>query len=111
MTKAQTHQTVVNVNDEWETPPSILLDKIRELDVHPVIDVFASKNNHKFLKYYTKENSAFWHEINEPFFANPEYSNIEKSSSKSYLGYIEIKDGYVSINDNNPKLKKFVENY
>jgi len=84
MSKAQTHQTVVNVNDEWETPPLLLHDKIVELGIHPVIDVFASKNNHKFLKYYTKENSAFFHEINEPFFANPEYSNIVQSMKFLY---------------------------
>lgn len=79
MSKAQTHHTVVNVNDLWETPKPILTKKLKELRITPKIDVFASKKNHKFDTYYTKEDSAFNHQLTKTFFANPEYSNILES--------------------------------
>ena len=89
MSKAQTHQTVVGINDLWETPKTVLLKKLRELRIKPKIDVFASKKNHKFSIYYTKENSAFEHEITKTFFANPEYSNIYESMKFLYEQHLK----------------------
>ena len=33
MTKAQTHQIIVNVNDMWETPQLLLDEKLKELTI------------------------------------------------------------------------------
>ena len=89
MSKAQTHQTVVIENDLWETPKTLLDEKLKELNIKPTLDVFASKDNHKFSKYYTAEDSAFNHEITETFFANPEYSNITESMKFLYHQHLK----------------------
>ncbi len=89
MTKAQTHQVVVGENDLWETPKILLEEKLEELNIKPIIDVFASKSNYKFSKYYTQEDSAFNHELTETFFANPEYSNITESMKFLYNQHLK----------------------
>lgn len=47
MTKAQHHQTVVNENDLWETPPSLLAEIMKKYDIHPILDVCATFENNK----------------------------------------------------------------
>lgn len=89
MSKAQTHQTIVQENDLWETPKQLLDKKLQELNIKPTLDVFASKSNHKFSKYYTQEDSAFNHELTETFFANPEYSNITESMKFLYEQHLK----------------------
>jgi len=84
MTKAQTHQTIVNENDLWETPPLILEDIMKKYDIHPTLDVCAIPQNKKFEKYFTPEDNALTQEWNEDFFMNPPYSEITQWMQKAY---------------------------
>lgn len=84
MTKAQTHQTVVSVNDLWETPPDRLRNFIIKHDVNPKIDVCASIQNKKFPKYFDFNDNALDKEWNEDFFMNPPYSEINIWIKKAY---------------------------
>jgi len=90
------HLTNININDEWETKLSDLQDAIKKYKINPVIDVFASKDNHKCITYYSKEDSAFNHKIDKPFFANPEYSNIDESMKFIYYQHLNYNvDGLI----------------
>ncbi len=84
MTKAQTHQTVVNENDLWETPPLLLEDIMKKYNIHPVLDVCATLQNTKFTKYFTPEQNGLSQEWNEDFFMNPPYSEINEWMKKAY---------------------------
>jgi len=84
MTRAQTHQTVVNENDLWETPPLILEDIMKKYDIHPVLDVCATSQNTKFEKYFTPEQDGLVQEWDEDFFMNPPYSEINEWMQKAY---------------------------
>jgi len=84
MTKAQTHQTIVNENDLWETPPLILHDKIKEYNIHPVLDVCATKLNSKFPAFITPEMNSLEKEWSVDFFMNPPYSEINQWMKKAY---------------------------
>jgi len=82
--KAQIHQTVVNVNDEWETPPNVLTDVMKKYNIHPLLDVCATEKNKKFSKYFSPINNALNKEWNEDFFMNPPYSKINVWMKKMY---------------------------
>jgi len=83
MTRAQTHQTVVNENDLWETPPLLLEDKMKEYNIHPTLDVCATTQNTKFEKYFTPQQDGLEQEWNEDFFMNPPYSEINQWMQKA----------------------------
>jgi len=89
MTKAQTHQTVVNENDMWETPPLIIDDIIKKYDIHPIIDVCATSTNHKFATYFTPKDNALTQEWREDFFMNPPYSEISQWMQKAYEQHLK----------------------
>jgi len=84
MTRAQTHQTIVNENDLWETPPVILHDKMKEYNIHPTLDVCATLQNTKFEKYFTIQDNALNQEWDKDFFMNPPYSEINEWMQKAY---------------------------
>jgi len=84
MTKAQTHQVIVNENDMWETPPGILEEAMIKYDVTPVMDVCATPQNTKFPKYFTPEQNGLTQEWKEDFFMNPPYSEINQWMKKAY---------------------------
>ncbi len=84
MTKAQTHQVIVNVNDCWETPPDILEKIMTKYDVHPTLDVCATIQNTKFPKYHTIHEDALTVQWTEDFFMNPPYSEITPWMKKAY---------------------------
>lgn len=67
MTKAQTHQTIIGINDEWETPPLLLKNKIAELGLNPIFDVCCNNTNTKFSKYYTIDNEPLSQKWDEDF--------------------------------------------
>jgi len=84
MTKAQTHQTVVNENDLWETPPLVLEETMKKYDINPILDVCATNQNTKFLQYFTPEDNALIKDWREDFFMNPPYSEINEWMQKAY---------------------------
>jgi len=84
MTKAQTHQVVVNENDLWETPPDVLEEAMIKYDIHPTLDVCAYPLNAKFPKFFTPINDALTQEWRENFFMNPPYSQITQWMQKAY---------------------------
>ena len=84
MTKAQHHQTIVNENDSWETPPLILAEVMKKYDITPVLDVCATIQNTKFPKYFTLQDDGLEQEWDEDFFCNPPYSQITAWISKVY---------------------------
>jgi len=84
MTKAQTHQVIVNENDSWETPPDKLEEAMIKYDVNPVIDVCASFENKKFKRYFSPHVNALNQEWTEDFFMNPPYSEITLWMKKAW---------------------------
>jgi len=88
MGKSTQHLQDININDEWETKFSDLHDAILRYKVNPVIDVFASKENHKCIKYFTKENSAFSQQLLLNSFANPMYSKIGECMKFLYYQHL-----------------------
>jgi len=84
MTKAQHHQTIVNENDLWETPPLILENIMKKYDIHPTLDVCATDSNAKFSKYLTIQDNALTIPWDEDFFMNPPYSEINLWMKKAY---------------------------
>jgi len=84
MTRAQTHQIVVNVNDSWETPRLLLEEIMEKYDIHPVLDVCATIQNTKFRTYFTPKDDSLNQEWREDFFMNPPYSEINQWMAKAY---------------------------
>ncbi len=88
MTRAQTHQTVVNegsnYNDLWETPPLVLADAMKQYDIHPTLDVCATFDNNKCDWYLGEELDSFDKEWDEDFFMNPPYSEINRWMKRAY---------------------------
>ena len=82
------HLADIEVNDEWETQKSDLQDAILKYKVNPVVDVFASKDNHKCTEFYSKENSAFNHQLKKDAFANPMYSQIDECMKFLYYQHL-----------------------
>lgn len=89
MTKAQTHQTIVGVEDNWETPPLLLKEVMEKYDIHPTLDVCATGYNTRFPKYITVQDNALTKEWTEDFFMNPPYSEINLWMQKAYEQHIE----------------------
>lgn len=89
MNKAYTHQTIVNVNNNWETPSKILLDAIKKYDIHPTLDVCATFENKKCNWYIGKELDSLKKEWNEDFFMNPPYSEITQWMKKAYEQHLK----------------------
>ena len=87
--KAQTHQTIVKVNDLWETPSLTLDDAMTKYDIHPVLDVCATSQNAKFEKYFTPEQDGLIQEWSVDFFMNPPYSQINQWMQKAYEQYLK----------------------
>jgi len=84
MTKAQTHQTIVNENNLWETPRPILHEVMKKYDIQPIIDVCATDSNSKFPCYFTPIIDAFTQDWDFDFFMNPPYSQITQWMQKAY---------------------------
>ena len=88
MTKAQTHQLIVNdggnYNDRWETPPLVLEDAMKKYNIHPILDVCATKLNFKYPVFITPEMNALEKEWSVDFFMNPPYSEINLWMQKAY---------------------------
>lgn len=76
--KSVQHLSQIGIYDEWETPPHILEIAINKYKIYPEIDLFATLDNTKYPRFFTKENSVFSKEIRADSFANPPYSIIEK---------------------------------
>lgn len=76
--RSSQHLSNISINDEWETQTSDILNAIKKYQISPIIDVFATDENFKFSRYFTKQNSAFDHELKQNSFANPMYSMIDK---------------------------------
>lgn len=89
MTRAQTHQILVNVNDNWETPPDKLEEAMIKYDVIPTLDVCATKQNTKFNRYFPPEVNALNQEWREDFFMNPPYSQITQWMRKAYEQHVQ----------------------
>lgn len=89
MTKAQTHQVIVNVNDEWETPPDVLAEAMKKYDIHPTLDVCATAQNTKFPKYISPELNSLTRYWPYDFFMNPPYSEISLWMKKAYKQHKE----------------------
>lgn len=67
--------------DEWETP-QVLFDELNK-EFGFVLDVCASKQNHKCANYFTKENNGLninWHGVT--VWCNPPYSDIKSWTKK-----------------------------
>jgi len=89
MTKAQTHQVIVNENDLWETPPDVLEEAMIKYDVNPILDVCATQQNTKFNRYFSSEVNALTQEWKEDFFMNPPYSEINEWMKKAYESHLK----------------------
>lgn len=89
MTKAHTHQTVVNENDLWETPPEILQEAIEMYGIHPTLDVCATDENHKLDNYFTPKDNALDKNWDQDFFMNPPYSEIYTWMEKAYSEHLK----------------------
>lgn len=89
MTRAQTHQTVVNVNDDWESPPDKLKDAMEKYNVYPTLDVCATSHNTKFPRYFTVQQDGLKQEWDEDFFVNPPYSEINTWMKKAYEQHLK----------------------
>lgn len=66
MSKATSHQTIVGVEDNWETPPSLLQEAMKKYNIHPTLDVCATDSNTKFPNFITPEMNSLmriWHMI------------------------------------------------
>ena len=83
MKRAAQHLQSVGVDDIWETPREIFDCFCKQVDIHPELDVCATKNTTKCQYWYGPDHpnperrDAFEQMWTKPFFMNPPYSEKE----------------------------------
>lgn len=78
------HLKIINKNDEWETPPSLLYSAMAKYKVTPKLDVCATVSNAKFQRFFTKEQNGLSQDWDVDFFMNPPYSEITSWMAKAW---------------------------
>jgi len=81
------HLSNIHINDEYGTPLTLLYQACQTYDVHPKLDVAASRINHVCDRYFTKQDDALTKEWDEDFFLNPPYSQVEIFIKYAYQQY------------------------
>ena len=76
MTRAVDHVHNIGVNDEWETPPGLLLSFLESVGISPELDVAANRYNRKFERYIDSYDDALALDWDADFFCNPPYSRV-----------------------------------
>ena len=89
MSKSVKHLAIINVNDEYGTPPFLFLEACKKFNCTPTVDYFASHTNHVCDKYYTKEDKVFEMDWTSNGFLNPPYSIIKKVMKKAYEEHLK----------------------
>lgn len=103
--KSVEHLKSINIDDHWETRFTDLQDAIKKYKVNPIIDVFASSENHKCIKYFSEENSAFENKVDEDAFANPPYSIIDQVMKFLYYQHLNYNKNIMILTYNKTDTK------
>ena len=84
MSKSVKHLRNIKNNDEYGTRSFLFLEACKKFDCTPVVDYFASKQNHVLKKYWTKEDDSFSKKWTKDGFINPPYSIVKDVMAKAY---------------------------
>jgi len=84
MSKAVEHLSHIIRKDEYGTSLIVYYDGCRKYDIHPILDVAASKINHVCSSYYTKADDALTMNWDVDFYMNPPYSKVAKFMKYAY---------------------------
>jgi phage N-6-adenine-methyltransferase len=79
----------IGVHDEYGTPKDLYEERCDMYDIHPTLDVCASKTNHVCSKYYTKEDDFFTKVIDEDSYMNAPYSKQLECMDKMYQSHLD----------------------
>ena len=82
--KSIRHLANIKKHDNWETPKNLFLDAISTFDVHPTLDVCATRKNSKCINYITEKEDSLVFEWKEDVFMNPPYSRVNEFMKKAY---------------------------
>lgn len=83
MQKSVKHLSIIGKNDRWETPQDVYEKFCKKVDIHPELDVCATRETAKCKLYFGPDHHNFnrknglanvW---DRPFFMNPPYSEKE----------------------------------
>jgi len=82
--------SIVGVNPDWETPQSLFDEACTKYNVHPTLDVCASRQNKKCANFFSKRDNSLNKEYTESFFMNPPYGrNMDVWIEHAYNQHIE----------------------
>ena len=82
--KALEHIHSIKIRDEYGTRKELFEQACKDYNIHPTLDICASKANHVVPKYITKEQNCFRYDIKESFFMNPPYSKASQFMDFAY---------------------------
>lgn len=74
----------VDNEDEYETPPRLYNELVKKYHIFPKIDAAATAQNRKCLQYFSKTDSALFHEWIKDTWCNPPHSLTGLFVSKAY---------------------------
>ena len=89
MKKSVQHLQIIHRNDEYGTPQELFNEACEKFNIHPKLDICASKINHVLPAYLTKNDNCFDYKITCDFFMNPEYSNVKESMKFAYEQHVK----------------------
>ena len=89
MKKSVQHLQNINIQDEYGTPQNLFNQACIDFNIHPTIDICASKNNHVVREYCDKELNCLTKFFNEDFFMNPPYSQVAEFMEFAYTQHKE----------------------
>ena len=82
--------SIVGVNPNWETPQSLFDEACTKYNVHPTLDVCASRQNKKCANFFSKRDNSLSKKYTESFFMNPPYGrNMDVWIEHAYKQHIE----------------------
>jgi len=82
--KSVQHLKSISIQDEYGTPKELFQTICKKYNLHPQIDICASKTNHVLPNYITKQQNCFNYEIKQDFFMNPPYSKVSEFMAFAY---------------------------
>ena len=82
--KSVEHLKNIHIHDDWITPQRLLDKAMTDYNIIPYLDVCATEENKKCVRFISEKQDALRHSWQENFFVNPPYSKVSQFMAKAY---------------------------
>src|SRR3990167_9971706 len=84
-------------DDEFETPKDLFWFLCNKYNIYPTLDVCATKENSKCVKYFTKQDNALEQSWTEDSWMNDPHTLHEQFAEKAFMEWIKNNINILSI--------------